>query len=84
MRVLFEEFTTALAGATQNWKCMGRILKLVLYGSHTRGDWVHDPVGGFHSDYDILVVVNDEHLTDFELRSAAEDRLMPTSPSTKR
>jgi predicted nucleotidyltransferase len=76
VRVLFEEFTTALTGATQNWKRKGRILKLVLYGSHARGDWVDDPVGGYHSDYDILVVVNDEHLTDFELWSAAEDRLM--------
>ncbi len=27
-------------------------------------------------DYDILIVVNDERLTDFELWSAAEDRLM--------
>jgi predicted nucleotidyltransferase/HEPN domain-containing protein len=76
VRVLFDEFDTALAGATQNWKRKGRILKLVLYGSHARGDWVDDPVGGYHSDYDILVVVNDEHLTDFELWSAAEDRLM--------
>jgi predicted nucleotidyltransferase/HEPN domain-containing protein len=76
VRVLFDEFDTALAGATQNWKRKGRILKLVLYGSHARGDWVDDPIGGYHSDYDILVVVNDEHLTDFELWSAAEDRLM--------
>jgi predicted nucleotidyltransferase/HEPN domain-containing protein len=76
VRVLFDEFDTALGGATQNWKRKGRILKLVLYGSHARGDWVDDPVGGYHSDYDILVVVNDEHLTDFELWSAAEDRLM--------
>jgi len=76
VRVLFEEFATALSGATQNWKRRGRILKLVLYGSHARGDWVDDPVGGYHSDYDILIVVNDEHLTDFELWSAAEDRLM--------
>jgi HEPN domain-containing protein/predicted nucleotidyltransferase len=76
VRLLFDEFDTALAGATQNWKRKGRILKLVLYGSHARGDWVDDPIGGYHSDYDILVVVNDEHLTDFELWSAAEDRLM--------
>jgi predicted nucleotidyltransferase/HEPN domain-containing protein len=76
VRVLFDEFDTALGGATQNWKRKGRILKLVLYGSHARGDWVDDPIGGYHSDYDILVVVNDEHLTDFELWSAAEDRLM--------
>ena len=40
------------------------------------GEWVDDPVDGYHSDYYILVVFNDEHLTDFELWSAAEDRLM--------
>jgi predicted nucleotidyltransferase/HEPN domain-containing protein len=76
VRILFEEFEAAHALATQKWKKQGRILKLVLYGSYARGDWVDDPIGGYHSDYDILIVVNDERLTDFELWSAAEDRLM--------
>jgi predicted nucleotidyltransferase/HEPN domain-containing protein len=76
VRVLFEEFEAAHATGTQKWKKQGRILKLVLYGSYARGDWVDDPIGGYHSDYDILIVVNDERLTDFELWSAAEDRLM--------
>ncbi|MFA6117622.1 MAG: HEPN domain-containing protein [Sphingomonas sp.] len=76
VRVLFEEFEAAHATGTQKWKKQGRILKLVLYGSYARGDWVDDPIGGYTSDYDILIVVNDERLTDFELWSAAEDRLM--------
>lgn len=77
VRVLFEEFGAALKSATQPWKKQGRILKLVLYGSYARGDWVEDPVGGYRSDYDILVVVNDERLTDaVDYWSAAEDRLM--------
>jgi len=76
VRVLFEEFEASHAMATQKWKKQGRILKLVLYGSYARGDWVDDPIGGYTSDYDILIVVNDERLTDFELWSAAEDRLM--------
>jgi predicted nucleotidyltransferase len=77
VRVLFEEFEVALKSATQPWKKQGRILKLVLYGSYARGDWVEDPVGGYVSDYDILVVVNDERLTDVvDYWSAAEDRLM--------
>ncbi len=77
VRVLFEEFEAALKSATQPWKKQGRILKLVLYGSYARGDWVEDPVGGYVSDYDILVVVNDERLTDVvDYWSAAEDRLM--------
>jgi predicted nucleotidyltransferase/HEPN domain-containing protein len=76
VRVLFEEFAQAHALATQKWKKQGRILKLVLYGSYARGDWVDDPVGGYTSDYDILIVVSDERLADFEYWSAAEDRLM--------
>lgn len=76
-RVLFEEFEAALKNATQPWKKKGRILKLVLYGSYARGDWVEDHAGGYVSDYDILVVVNDERLTDVvDYWSAAEDRLM--------
>jgi len=48
-----------------------------LYGSYARGDWVDDPIGGYRSDYDILIVVNDERLTDtVEYWSVAEDRLM--------
>lgn len=77
VRVLFDEFAEATARATQGWKKAGRILKVVLYGSHARGDWVDDPVGGYKSDYDILVVVNDERLTDVaDYWSTADDRLM--------
>lgn len=76
VRVLFEEFEAALRTGTTKWKKQGRIFKIVLYGSYARGDWVSDPIGGYQSDYDILVVVNDERLADFEFWSAAEDRLM--------
>ncbi|MEG3147528.1 HEPN domain-containing protein [Sphingomonas sp. RT2P30] len=77
VRVLFEEFAEATARATQAWKKKGRILKVVLYGSYARGDWVDDPVGGYQSDYDILVVVTDDRLTDVvDYWSAADDRLM--------
>lgn len=77
VRILFEEFESALKSATQPWKKAGRILKIILYGSYARGDWVDDPIGGYVSDYDILIVVNDERLTDpVDYWSAAEDRLM--------
>lgn len=75
VRVLIEEFEAAHAMGTLKWKKAGRVFKIVLYGSYARGDWVDDPVGGYHSDYDILIVVNDERLTEFEFWSAAEDRL---------
>jgi predicted nucleotidyltransferase/HEPN domain-containing protein len=77
VRVLFEEFESEIALATQTWKKRGRILKVILYGSYARGDWVDDPVGGYHSDYDILVIVNDAKLTDpVEYWGKADDRLM--------
>src|ERR1700748_1810309 len=76
VQILFEEFDAATRPGTVPFKKQARILKIVLYGSYARGDWVDDPVGGYKSDYDILVVVNDERLTDFDFWSAAEDRLM--------
>ena len=77
VRVLFEEFEAQTARATQGWKKRGRILKVILYGSYARGDWVDDRKGGYRSDYDILVVVNDARLTDpVEYWATADDRLM--------
>ncbi|WP_033923939.1 HEPN domain-containing protein [Sphingomonas sp. 35-24ZXX] len=77
VRILFEEFATAIGNTTAPWKKQGRILKVILYGSYARGDWVDDPVGGYKSDYDLLVVVNDERLTDVvDYWATADDRLM--------
>jgi uncharacterized protein len=77
VRVLFEEFEAVTARATQAWRKRGRILKIVLYGSYARGGWVDDPIGGYKSDYDILVVVDDARLTDpVEYWATAHDRLM--------
>ena len=76
-RVLFEELEEQTNRATQAWKKRGRILKVILYGSYGRGDWVDDRKGGYRSDYDILIVVNDARLTDpVEYWGAADDRLM--------
>lgn len=77
VRILFEEFEAVLGRATQPWKKAGRILKIVLYGSYARGGWVDDPVGGYRSDYDVLVVVSDERLTDVvDFWAVADDRLL--------
>jgi predicted nucleotidyltransferase/HEPN domain-containing protein len=77
VRVLFEEFEREIGLATQPWKKRGRILKVILYGSYARGDWVDDPVGGYRSDYDVLVIVNEAKLTDpVEYWGKADDRLM--------
>jgi predicted nucleotidyltransferase/HEPN domain-containing protein len=78
VRILFEEFADATAIATSDWKKQARILKVILYGSYARGGWVDEPhtAKGYQSDFDLLVVVNHEKLTDrAEFWSSAEDRL---------
>jgi predicted nucleotidyltransferase/HEPN domain-containing protein len=77
VQILFDEFADATRIATQDWKRKGRILKIVLFGSYARGDWVEDAKGGYFSDYDILVVVSDRRLTDtLEFWAKADDHLM--------
>ncbi len=61
----------------------GKILKVILYGSYARGDWVHDPVGRYFSDFDLLIVVDHEDLTDHEFWREAENRTMPVGPDIR-
>ncbi|WP_017183295.1 nucleotidyltransferase [Sphingobium xenophagum] len=78
VQILFEEFGDATAIATSPWKKQARILKVILYGSYARGGWVDEPhtAKGYQSDFDLLVIVNHEKLTDrIEYWSTAEDRL---------
>lgn len=63
LEVLFLAFDAATKNRTAERK-QGRILKVVLFGSYARGDWVEDPIGGYRSDYDLLVVVSNDELTD--------------------
>ena len=77
VEILFAEFEAAIAGSTMPYKRKGAILKIILFGSYARGDWVSDPIGGYISDYDLLVVVNDDKLTDItDNWSKAEDHLL--------
>ncbi|MDH4743818.1 nucleotidyltransferase [Sphingomonas sp. CBMAI 2297] len=78
VQVLFEEFDDARAIATSDWKKQARILKVILYGSYARGGWVDEPhtAKGYQSDFDLLVIVNNDKLTDrIEFWATAEDRL---------
>src|SRR3712207_3844742 len=75
VKVLFEELEEALKGKLSERK-KGRILKIILFGSHARGGWVEDRGSGYFSDYDLLVVVNNDELTDSEYWEKAEERLM--------
>ena len=48
---------------------------IILFGSHARGDWVQDPVGGYFSDFDVLVVVEKPGTVErYKLWSTIEDR----------
>ncbi|AZO32455.1 HEPN domain-containing protein [Mesorhizobium sp. M1B.F.Ca.ET.045.04.1.1] len=59
-QILFDEFDDALKIKLSEKGKRGRILKLILFGSHARGDWVEDRKSGYVSDYDLLVIVNYE------------------------
>lgn len=77
VEVIQESFAEAVATRRAERLKNGRILKIILYGSYARGDWVHDPVGRYFSDFDLLVVVDHEDLTDGEFWHDAENRTMP-------
>lgn len=68
-----EAISTRRAARLKN----GKIVKILLYGSYARGDWVHDPVGRYFSDFDLLVIVDHEDLTDGEFWHDADNRTMP-------
>ena len=77
-QIVFEEFEDAIALATMNWKKKGRIDKIILYGSYSRGGWVDEPhtAKGYRSDFDLLIIVSDKRLTDkVDYWLKVEDRL---------
>lgn len=78
IEILFDEFGQATENATGRHKG-ARILKIVLFGSHARGDWIDAPLSAnqYKSDYDILVIVSQKDLTDRAAWWAkAEERLI--------
>lgn len=76
VRLLREEFAFATARRTMPALRGAKLLKILLFGSYARGDWVEDPVGRYFSDYDLLIVVDREAMTDFEYWERAERRLL--------
>ena len=66
VQTLRDGFGQALSRRTMPRFRTGKILKIILFGSYARGDWVEDPKGRYFSDYDILVVVNHDDLADLE------------------
>jgi predicted nucleotidyltransferase len=74
--ILLEEFDKAIARATQPHKRNGKVYKVILFGSYARSDWVDEPENGYQSDFDLLIVVSHDDLTDIaDYWYVAEDRI---------
>lgn len=81
VEILLKEFahTAATINPGEGMRADGKIVKVILYGSHARGDWVDDAKGRYFSDFDIMVVVNRRYLLEEPgLLSSAEDRIFKT------
>ncbi|GJD34393.1 nucleotidyltransferase and HEPN domain-containing protein [Methylobacterium aerolatum] len=77
VQILFDEFEAFQTGKISDKKKRGRIVRVVLYGSHARGSWVEDRDSGYFSDYDLLVVVNHDDLVDeLDLWEPVRDRFI--------
>ncbi|WP_265975416.1 nucleotidyltransferase and HEPN domain-containing protein [Brucella intermedia] len=78
LEVIFEEFEDALKEGSAEFKKRGRIVKAILFGSYARGTQVDEPHTGkgYRSDFDLLIIVNNRKLAEFEFWRKTEDRLM--------
>lgn len=76
-QVLMEEFARSIERSTKAEKRNGKILKIILFGSYARSDWVDEPANGYQSDFDLLVVVSHQDLTEIaDHWYVAEDRIL--------
>ena len=77
VEILLEEFDNIIATRKAPRLAGGQVLKIILFGSYARGDWVEDPIGRYFSDYDLLIVVDHEDLADTtEFWDTAEQRIL--------
>lgn len=75
--VLMEEFARSIERSTMPAKRNGKILKIILFGSYARSDWVDEPDNGYQSDFDLLIIVSHEDLTDISDHwYIAEDKIL--------
>jgi predicted nucleotidyltransferase/HEPN domain-containing protein len=75
--VIRKGFAFAVERRTMSRLRSAQLLKIILFGSYARGDWVEDPVGRYFSDFDLLVVVNSDELTDVaEFWTKTEEALL--------
>src|SRR3546814_16209437 len=77
MNAPMDEFADAISEATSPGRKNGNILKIILFGSYARDDWIDEPENGYQSDYDLLVVVSHSDLTDIaHYWYIAEDKIL--------
>src|SRR5258708_1182732 len=77
VEIIRDGFAKSISRRTQPRFRNGKLLKIILFGSYARGDWVEDPVGRYFSDFDLLIVVDHEDLTDVvEFWTRTEDQLL--------
>lgn len=78
LEVIFEEFEDGLKEGAAEFKKRGRIVKAILFGSYARGTQVDEPHTGkgYRSNFDLLIIVNNRKLADFDFWRKTEDRLM--------
>lgn len=73
---LVEGLRDTLAGRQATALELGRVLKVVLYGSHASGQGVFAATGRFISDIDLFVMVNSEALLAPEFWQESEARIL--------
>jgi predicted nucleotidyltransferase/HEPN domain-containing protein len=77
LEVIFDEVERHKSTKLSEHKKRGKILKIILFGSYSRGDWVEDRLSGYRSDFDLLIVVNDKSFAeDDDLWLGLDDRLI--------
>ena len=66
VRIILDRFEEAHTRQATGWKKKGRVHKIILYGSHARGDWVFEPhtAKGYCSDFDLMVIVNHKQVAE--------------------
>jgi len=77
LEVIFSEVEQFRATKLSARRAGSQILKVILYGSYARGDWVEDRSSGYRSDYDLLIVVHSESFAqEHELWLSLDERLL--------
>ncbi len=77
LEIIFAEVEQFRSTKQSAKRSNGKILKVIIYGSYARGDWVEDRLSGYRSDYDLLIVVNSQTFAEEQdLWLSLDERLL--------